>query len=131
MTLVMAAFIGLSASALFSITNLNMMIAGNKRRHTQATLAATSGVNHFMSLNIPVDNIAKSLRDQSSSSKIIIPRTPLDGKRTFYTVSASICCDRYGRYLPDNIIYVVSTGEYSKGRRIISTHTVTATVSFE
>ena len=107
------------------------MIAGNKRRHTQAVLAASSGVNHFMSLNIPVDDIAKSLRDQSSSSKIIIPRTPLDGKRTFYTVRANICCDRSGGYLPENMIYIVSTGEYAKGRRIIAAHTVTATIAFE
>ena len=127
----MAAFIGLSVTALFSITNLDMLIAGNKRRHTQAALAASSGVSHFMALNIPVDRIAESLRDQPSSSKIIIPRTPLDGKRTFYTVSVSICCDRDGNYLPEGVLFVKSTGEYAKGKHAIAFHTVTATVSFE
>jgi len=126
--LVMSALIGLSAIALFSVTRLDMMIAGNKRRQTQASIAASSGINHFMALNIPANEISESIRDQRRYSKVIIPTTSLDRKRTFYTVSARVCCNRDGDLLPENTILIESTGMYMKGPRVIALEKLTATI---
>jgi len=41
----MSAFIGISAMLLFSTVNLEMMIAGNNRRISQAKISAASGLN--------------------------------------------------------------------------------------
>ena len=43
------------AIMLFQSTNLEMMIAGNKRRHNQAAMAAQSGMNHFAAMRFEYD----------------------------------------------------------------------------
>ena len=45
------------AILLFQTTNLDMMIAANKRRQFQASLAAQSGMNHFTALQFDYDQI--------------------------------------------------------------------------
>ena len=74
--LVMAALIGVSAMMLFSSVNLEMMIAGNKRRTNQAKMAAISGVNHFSALGLNYSQ----LRDISGNQNrfVVIPRTCWD-----------------------------------------------------
>lgn len=129
--MMMSALIGLIAIALFSVTSLDSMIAGNKRRSTQAVSAASSGLNHFMALNIPVSNISESLRDQSRTSKIVIPKTILVDHKTYYTVEATRCCNSLGEYLPINTIVIVSTGVYQKSGIVISQYSLSATVTYK
>lgn len=127
----MTSLISLIAIGLFSMVNLDSMIAGNKRRSTQAAMAASSGLNHFMALNIPVSNIVQSLRSQSRSSGIIIPRTSLTDYKTYYIVEATRCCNREGTLLPENTVIIKSTGVYHKSGRVIAKHLVVATVTYK
>lgn len=126
--LVLSAFIGMSAMALLATVNLDSMIAGNKRRSTSASIAASSGVNHFMSLNIPVRQLSRSIRDQPGVSRVILRDVPLDPHKTFYTVTARICCDRNGDLLPEDTIIIESEGRYAKGSRILALYRLSATV---
>ena len=130
-TLLMASVISLVAIGLFSMTNLDNMIAGNKRRSAQAAMAASSGLNHFMALNIPVSNIVQSLRSQSRSSDIIIPRTSLIDYKTYYTVEVTRCCNKEGALLPENTVIIKSTGVYHKSGRVIAKKLVLATVTYK
>ena len=81
--LVMSALIGMSAMLLFSTVNLEMMIAGNKRRHNQAKISATSGLNHFTALNLDYN----TLRGRAGGLQTlqVLPATRLSDK-THYEV---------------------------------------------
>ncbi len=126
--LMISALLAVSVIALVSTVRLDSMIAGNKRRSATASLAATSGVNHFMSLNIPVSMLSKSIREHSGVSRVILKDVPLDPNKTFYTVTARICCDRDGGMLEDNKIIIESEGVYTKGDKILAIHKLSATV---
>jgi len=115
--LVMAALIGMSAMMLFSSVNLEMMIAGNKRRTNQAKMAAISGVNHFSALGLNYDQ----LRDISGNQEwfVIIPRTTL-GQKTHYQVEIKFLNAIDRTYL------VKSVGTYQKGNKVISSYPIRA-----
>ena len=115
--LVMAALIGISAMMLFSSVNLEMMIAGNKRRTNQAKMAAISGVNHFSALRLNYNQ----LRDISGNqdSFVVIPRTAL-GEKTHYQVEIKFLDALDRTYL------VKSVGTYQKGNKIISSYPIRA-----
>ena len=115
--LVMAALIGMSAMMLFSSVNLEMMIAGNKRRTSQAKMAAISGVNHFSALGLNY----KQLRDLSSNQDrfVIIPQTAL-GQKTYYQVEIEFLNAIERTYL------IKSVGTYQKGNKVISSYPIRA-----
>lgn len=115
--LVMSAFIGISAMMLFSSVNLDMMIAGNKRRTIQAKLAATSGINHFASLQIKYDDLLEMSGNQESF--VVIPRTLL-GQKTYYEVEVRFLSAANKTYL------VKSMGTYQKGNKILSSYPIRA-----
>ena len=115
--LVMAALIGMSAMMLFSSVNLEMMIAGNKRRTSQAKMAAISGVNHFSALGLNYNQ----LRDLSSNQDrfVIIPQTAL-GQKTYYQVEIEFLNAIERTYL------IKSVGTYQKGNKVISSYPIRA-----
>ena len=107
--LVMGALISLSAMLLFSTSNMEMMIAGNTSRINQAKISATSGLSHFIALELDYVTLRQQAGDLES-----IPRTQL-GDKTFYEVNVHFCCGlSAGQYI------VESTGYYMKGDKIIS-----------
>ena len=116
--LVMSAFIGMSAMLLFSTINMEMMIAGNTRRMSQAKISAASGLNHFLALGLNYD----ALRDQVGDLQTlqIIPETNLSNK-TSYEVKVIFCCG-----LNDGEYIVESTGYYKKADKILSQRTTRA-----
>ena len=110
--LVMGALIGLSAMLLFSTSNMEMMIAGNTSRINQAKISATSGLSHFIALELDYVTLRQQAGDLESIQAI--PRTQL-GDKTFYEVNVHFCCGlSAGQYI------VESTGYYMKGDKIIS-----------
>ena len=116
--LVMSALIGMSAMLLFSTANLEMMIAGNKRRHNQAKISATSGLNHFTALNLDYN----TLRGRAGGLQTlqILPATRLSDK-THYEVKVHFSARLSARQ------YVVeSIGYYTKGDKIVATHPIKA-----
>jgi len=115
LVLMMGAFIGISAMLLFSTVNLNMMIAGNNRRMNQAKISATSGLSHFIALDLDYNTLRRQAGDLESIQAI--PKTQL-GDKTFYEVNVHFCCGlSAGQYI------VESTGYYMKGDEIISRKT--------
>ena len=120
-TLMMAAFIGMSAMLLFSSVNMDMMIAGNNRRLNQAKISATSGLNHFTALNLDYN----TLRGRAGGLQTlqIIPETDLSDK-TSYEVKVVFCCG-----LNDGQYIVESTGYYKKADKILSQRTTRALFS--
>ena len=117
-TLMMAAFIGMSAMLLFSSVNMDMMIAGNNRRLNQAKISATSGLNHFTALNLNYN----ALRGRAGGLQTlqILPRTRLSDK-TSYEVNV-----HFSPHLNERQYVVESIGYYTKGGKIISTHPIKA-----
>jgi type II secretory pathway component PulK len=115
----MSAFIGLSAMLLFSTVNLEMMISGNKLRHNQAKISATSGLSHFTALNLNYD----ALRELSGGLQTfqVLPRTRLSDK-TSYEVNIY-----FSTALNERHYVVESIGYYTKGGKILSTHPIKAT----
>lgn len=110
--LVMGALISLSAMLLFSTSNMEMMIAGNTSRINQAKISATSGLSHFIALELDYVTLRQQAGDLESIQAI--PRTQL-GDKTFYEVNVHFCCGlSAGQYI------VESTGYYMKGDKIIS-----------
>ena len=116
--LMMAAFIGMSAMLLFSTVNLEMMIAGNKRRHNQAKISATSGLNHFTALNLNYN----TLREQAGGLQTlqILPTTRLSNK-TSYEVKV-----HFSPRLNEGQYVVESIGYYIKADKIIASHPIKA-----
>ena len=116
--LVMSAFIGMSAMLLFSTVNLEMMIAGNKRRHNQAKISATSGINHFTTLSLDYN----SLRERAGGLQTlqILPATRLSDK-THYEVKV-----HFSPHLNEGQYVVESIGYYTKGNKILASHPIKA-----
>ena len=118
MVLVMSALIGMSAMLLFSTTNLEMMIAGNKRRINQAKISATSGLNHFTALGLDYN----TLRGRAGGLQTlqVLPATRLSDK-THYEVKVNISTRlSAGQYVVESI------GYYTKGDKIVATHPIKA-----
>ena len=118
MVLVMSALIGMSAMLLFSTTNLEMMIVGNKRRHNQAKISATSGLNHFTALNLDYN----TLRGRAGGLQTlqVLPATRLSDK-THYEVKV-----HFSPHLSEGQYMVESVGYYTKGGKILATHPIKA-----
>jgi hypothetical protein len=116
--MVMALMIAASALLLFSTTNLDMMIAGNARRSTQAKLSATSGMSHFVALNLNYDTLRERAGELQSLQ--IIPLTEL-GSMTFYEVKVHFCCG-----LSERQYVVESVGYYKKRGDILSQYPIRA-----
>ena len=116
--LMMSAFIGVSATLLFSTVNLEMMIVGNKRRHNQAKISETSGLNHFTALNLDYNALREWAGDLQTLQ--VLPRTRLSDK-TYYEVRVHFSPDlNEGQYVVESI------GYYIKSEKIISTHPIKA-----
>ena len=128
--LTLCALISLSAITLYTSVHLDSLINGNVRRHAHAKHAAASGINHLMSLNIPVPNIVRALREQSVTSGTVLERTNIPGTRSYYRVEASICCNASGGLLPGDTVLVISTGEWAKGDRVISSSSIISTIKW-
>jgi type II secretory pathway component PulK len=105
-----------SAIYLFSATQDDMRIAGNNRRILQSKLAATSGINHFKSMELFYEHLRAQADVIGQDNLEVISETPL-GDRTFYKVEVNLCCD-----LGENEFIVKSTGYYKDNDRVISEH---------
>ena len=97
------------------------MIAGNKRRYTQASIAAESGLSHFMSMNMKSEDVRQFLAGRQRAK--VLDRIDAGDGKTFYTVEVTLCSDFY-----PNRFYVISTGTREKGRKILAISSTTATV---
>ena len=118
LVLVMSALIGLSAVLLYSTVNMEMMIAGNTRRISQAKISAASGLNHFTALGLTYNTLREQAGDLHTLQ--ILPETQL-GAKTSYDVKVHF----YPR-LSEGQYVVESTGYYKKADRIISVHPIKA-----
>ena len=116
--LVMSAFIGMSAMLLFSTVNLEMMIAGNKRRHNQAKISASSGLNHFIALGMDYNTLRRQAGDLETVQ--VLPVTRLSDK-TFYEVKV-----HFSAGLSERQYVVESIGYYKKGNKILATRPIKA-----
>lgn len=116
--LVMSTLIGLSAMLLFSSVNMEMMIAGNARRHKQAKISAASGISHFTALGLDYN----TLRGRAGGLQTlqILPRTRLSDK-TSYEVKV-----HFFPHLNEGQYVVESIGYYTKGNKILSLHPIKA-----
>ena len=116
--LVMSAFISLGAMLLFSTANMEMMIAGNTRRINQAKISAASGLNHFTALRLDYD----ALRERADGLQTlqILHMTQLSS-HTSYEVKV-----HFSSRLNDRHYVVESTGYYTKGDRVLSSHPIKA-----
>ena len=126
----LCALLSISAIALFTSTHLETLIAGNMRRHAVAEHAAASGMTHLMSLNIPVPNLVRALREQSVASGTVVQRTNIPGTRSYYKVDVSICCDARGELLPPDTVLAISRGEMVKSDRVIAAAEVVSTIKW-
>ncbi len=118
LVLVMSALIGLSAVLLYSTVNMEMMIAGNTRRISQAKISAASGLNHFTALGLTYNTLREQAGDLHTLQ--ILPETQL-GAKTSYDVKVHF----YPR-LSEGQYVVESTSYYKKADRIISVHPIKA-----
>ena len=117
-TLMMAAFIGISAMALFSTVNMETMIAANIRRLSQAKISAASGLNHFGALNLNYNTLRQRAGDQQTV--LIIPKTNLS-RFTSYEVKV-----HFYPHLSERQYLVESIGYYTKKDKILSIHPIKA-----
>ena len=118
LVLVMGALIGISAMLLFSTTNMETMIAGNIRRINQAKISAASGLNHFTALGLTYGTLRRRAGDLQTLQ--IIPMTQLS-PRTSYEVKVL-----FSPALSEGQYMVKSTGYYSKGDKVLSSHPIKA-----
>ena len=107
-------------------TRDDMLIAGNDRRIKVSRTSADSGIHHFMSLGLLVDD----LRAMSSGRNTfpVIPEQRIPGTRQFYDVRVSFCCGQDGQLLADEKFFVISDGYYKPGGKIASKTTLRALV---
>tara|TARA_B100000131_G_scaffold268081_1_gene266703 strand:- start:19223 stop:19618 length:396 start_codon:yes stop_codon:yes gene_type:complete len=124
LTLVITTLMGLSAMALFSASRIDSMIAGNIRRDTIAKHAAISGINHFMSMNKPVSDIKRMIREHSGAPIVVIQRTYMDDNRMSYEVTVMD-----SPLSEPNLIMVQSIGDYRKGGKVVASKSILATVA--
>jgi hypothetical protein len=114
----MCSLIGMSAMLLFSTTNMEMMIAGNTRRISQAKISAASGLNHFTALGLTYDTLREQAGDlqtlQVLSKTRLSPHTSYEVKVHFY----------HG--LSERQYVVESIGYYTKGDKVISVQPIKA-----
>ncbi len=120
-TLVMAALIGISATLLFSTVNMEVMIASNYRRSSQAKISATSGLNHFTALGLNYNTLRERAGDLQTLQ--ILPLTRLSDK-TSYEVKV-----HFSPLLSDGQYMVESIGYYTKGEKILAQKTTKALFS--
>ena len=118
MVLMMSALIGISAMLLYSTTNMETMIAGNIRRINQAKISAASGLNHFTALRLDYNTLRQ--RAGVVQTLQILPRTPLSPK-TSYEVKVF-----FSPVLSEGQYVVKSTGYYTKGEKVLSSHPINA-----
>ncbi len=114
LVLMMGAFIGISAMLLFSTTNMETMIAGNIRRINQAKISAASGLSHFTALGLDYNTLRR--RAGGLQTLQIIPMTQLS-PRTSYEVKVL-----FSPVLSEGQYMVQSTGYYTKGGKVLSSH---------
>jgi hypothetical protein len=115
-TLMMLVIVTMLATTLYNMTNTNMMIAGNMRRHTLSKQAAMSGIHHFEGLGLHHSDIAERLGNENEA--VVIPMTPLGN--TWYEV-------RVVHSPGENKFMVISEGLMKDGDRIIAAATMSAT----
>jgi len=111
-------FITAMAIMLFQSSHLDMLIAGNNRRHNQAKTAAQSGLNHFNAVGYGYDHLKNLSGD--ANDFILFPNEQMSEVHS-YRVAVGFCCDRLGNILPRGQYHVQSTGWYKKGTQHEST----------
>ncbi len=99
---------------LFSTTNMETMIAGNIRRINQAKISAASGLSHFTALGLDYNTLRR--RAGGLQTLQIIPMTQLS-PRTSYEVKVL-----FSPVLSEGQYMVQSTGYYTKGGKVLSSH---------
>ena len=102
------------AILLFQTTNLDVMIAGNKRRQYQAATAAQRGMNHFSALRYEYNDL-KNLAGGGNEVLLIRDNTMSD--KHSYQVVIKFCCGQHGAPLEEGSYYVQSTGWYKKNTK--------------
>lgn len=111
--LAMGIFLTLIATSLYSITHLDTLITANKRRHNQASMAAKSGINHFMATDMSANEVHNIVGD--GDAKTILNNISMGDGKTYYSVSVATCCDSEGRRLPRDTFFVISSGRRTGG----------------
>lgn len=97
MVLVIATVIASTTTLLWSTTNIEMKITGNKYRISQAKMAAQSGINHFMLIN------------RGTKENIVeIEETSLSKNTSYKVDSFEITQDK---------ILIISSGYYIKNKK--------------
>ena len=81
---------------LWSSTNLSTLIAGNQRRHMQATNLAASGINHFTALNLSSRDIASRSREDEF---VLVLDERLGGGR-YYVFARTLADNRFAKRHP-------------------------------
>lgn len=98
-----------SATLVYAMTELNAQIAYNHVAHTKAKLAATSGMNHFISLGLHYEDL-RELSQGRGGEFVVLESKTVDND--YYRVTAVL----------DNndIFYVYSRGDHVRGGRIVA-----------
>ena len=96
-----AALMSLTATMLWTSTNVEADVTANNYRISQARQAAHSGLSHFISLH---------LSDEDIDGQLLIPETQLSEK-TAYEVRAV--------WVDDTRLMVMSTGRYMDGQEAV------------
>ena len=107
--LVACLMITTSATLVYAMTELNAQITYNQVAHTKAKLAATSGLNHFISLGLHYEDLREISQGRDGEFIVLESRT-IDND--YYRVSVVLD--------DDDIFYVYSKGEHVTGERIVA-----------
>lgn len=99
--MIVAALMTISATCLWSMTNLDMQAVTNTQRVSQAKLAAMSGITHFTVARFDL---------ASAENGELVPQTVLTPK-TSYRVEV--------QGIDDNKVIVTSWGQYIKSDEVV------------
>lgn len=125
-TLMMLAIITSMVVGLWASTRDDMLIAGNTRRAKVSRMSAESGIHHFMSLNLLIDDLREMSGGRNEFPVITEQRIP--DTHQSYDVSISFCCEQDGQALTDEKFFVISNGYYRSGGKIAAKITIKALV---
>ncbi len=113
----MTVILGMMVTMLHATVRDEMAIAGNRRRHFVAKQAATSGINHFQSMNLHHHDIKRLIGEEPVIE--VIPATKIG--KAWYKVRAQLAAE-------ENTFSVISEGFMKKGDSIISYSELAATL---
>jgi hypothetical protein len=85
----MTVILGMMVTMLHATVRDEMAIAGNRRRHFAAKQAATSGINHFQSMNLHHHDIKRLIGEEPVIE--VIPATKIG--KAWYKVRAQLAAE--------------------------------------